>query len=97
MNKWDIGQEVSLKDYTEVALKCNELGDRHLEKQEDLYVVASNKKVIPTLEEQVRSLEEKYNMPRVVREGILSNPTAYSEFNVTKAQEIEELAEQLRN
>lgn len=97
MSKWDIGQEVLLEDYTEVALKCNELGDRHIESVEGSYFVVADKKTIPTIEEQVKQLELKYNLPRVMREGILSNPNAYSEFNVNKAREIEDLAEDLRN
>ena len=53
-------------------------------------------KPTPTLEEQVQELESKYNMPRVIREGILANPSAYSDFNVNRAKEIELLAEELR-
>lgn len=53
-------------------------------------------KPAPTLEEQVQELESKYNMPRVIREGILANPSAYSDFNVNRAKEIELLAEELR-
>ena len=43
----------------------------------------------PTLEETLEELEKKYNMPRVIREGILGNPSMYSEFNVNKARELE--------
>lgn len=50
----------------------------------------------PTLEEQLVELETKYNMPRVLREGILANPDAYSEFNVKRARELEALAEEIR-
>ena len=49
-----------------------------------------------TLEEQLVELENKYNMPRVIREGILGNPTMYSEFNVNRAKELEALAEEIR-
>jgi RNA binding exosome subunit len=41
-------------------------------------------------------LEQKYNMPRVIREGILGNPTMYSEFNVNRAKELEDIAEKIR-
>lgn len=54
------------------------------------------KKPEPTLEEQLETLEEKYNMPRVIREGILGNPTMYSEFNIKRARELEALAEEIR-
>ena len=50
----------------------------------------------PTLEEQLIELEVKYNMPRVLREGILANPTSYSEFNVNRAKELEAIAEEIR-
>lgn len=48
------------------------------------------------LKEELYKLEQQYNMPRVIREGILSNPTAYSEFNVKKAKELEEIAKKIR-
>ena len=35
-------------------------------------------------------------MPRVVREGILGNPSMYSEFNVNKAKDLEDIAEAIR-
>lgn len=53
-------------------------------------------KPAPTLEEQLVELETKYNMSRVLREGILANPDAYSEFNVKRARELEAIAEEIR-
>ena len=50
----------------------------------------------PTLQETLEALEEKYNMPRVIREGILGNPTMYSEFNVNRARELEDIADRIR-
>lgn len=52
---------------------------------------------LPTLEEQLTELEQKYNMPRVIREGILGNPSMYSEFNVLRARELEEIAKKIRD
>lgn len=49
------------------------------------------------LENQLKALENKYNMPRVIREGILGNPTAYSEFNVNRARDLEDLAKKVRD
>lgn len=51
----------------------------------------------PTLEEILIQKEQEYNMPRVIREGILGNPTVYSEFNVNRAKELEELAKTIRD
>lgn len=54
------------------------------------------KKPEPTLEEQVASLEIKYQMTRWQREGILAEGSLYSEYTKAKAQEIEDLAAELR-
>ena len=50
----------------------------------------------PTLEEQVIALEHKYEMNRWQREGILAEGSLYSDYAKAKAQEIEDLAEELR-
>lgn len=48
------------------------------------------------LEQELAELESKYGMPRVIREGILANPTMYSAFNVGRAKDLEDIAEQIR-
>ena len=53
-------------------------------------------KPAPTIAEQVLSLENEYKMNRWQREGILAEGSLYSEYTKNKAQEIEDLAEQLR-
>lgn len=50
----------------------------------------------PTLEEQVSALESKYQMTRWQREGILAEGSLYSDYTKAKAQEIENLASELR-
>ena len=50
----------------------------------------------PTIEEQVSSLEQIYGMTRWQREGILAEGSLYSEYTKSKAQEIEDLAKELR-
>ena len=50
----------------------------------------------PTIKEQVASLERTYGMTRWQREGILAEGSLYSEYTKAKAQEIEDLAKQLR-
>ena len=50
----------------------------------------------PTLEEQVAALEQQYQMNRWQREGILAEGSLYSDFAKSRAQQIEDLAEQLR-
>lgn len=49
-----------------------------------------------TIEEQVSSLEQTYGMTRWQREGILAEGSLYSEYTKSKAQEIEDLAKELR-
>lgn len=51
---------------------------------------------IEKLKKQLNKLEQEYNMPRVIREGILNNPNAYSQFNVNRARALEEIAERIR-
>ena len=50
----------------------------------------------PTLEEQVAKLEQEYGMTRWQREGILAEGSLYSDYTKAKAQEIEDLAAELR-
>ena len=54
------------------------------------------KKPEPTLEEQVYALESQYQMTRWQREGILAEGSLYSDYTKAKAQEIEDLAAELR-
>lgn len=49
------------------------------------------------LDQELAELESKYGMPRVIREGILANPSMYSQFNVNRAKELEELAKKIRD
>lgn len=51
----------------------------------------------PPLEEVLAGLEVKYSMPRVIREGILSHPEMYTEFNVKRAKDLEDLAKKVRD
>lgn len=50
----------------------------------------------PTLEEQLIQLEQEYQMNRWQRESILAPNSPYSEFTKKRAQELEDLAEQIR-
>lgn len=93
----EIGTIVTKENYTETAIKCNELGDRHIALIDGQYVIVANPEPAePTLEEQVSALESKYQMTRWQREGILAEGSLYSEYTKAKAQEIEDLAAELR-
>ena len=87
--------QFSNKEYADTASWCN-ANKAHLEDKDEYFEVVENTPYIPTLKEQLIQLEIKYNMPRVIREGILGNPTAYSEFNVNRAKDLEDLAKKVR-
>ena len=50
----------------------------------------------PTIEEQVTKLEAKTGLTRIMREMVLADNSGASDYIKAKAQEIEELAKQLR-
>ncbi|MBR2391947.1 MAG: hypothetical protein IKA93_00015 [Elusimicrobiaceae bacterium] len=92
----EIGQIVKKENYTKAAIWCNQNG-AHIEKKGEQYVIVANPAPKePTLEEQVASLEQAYGMSRWQREGILAEGSLFSDYTKAKAQEIEDLAEQLR-
>lgn len=51
----------------------------------------------PTLKEQLEQKEKEYQMNRWQREIILSANSGASDYNKQKAQELENIAEQIRN
>lgn len=93
-----IGQIITKDNYTSSAIWCN-TNNAHIEKQDGRYVIVENatSKPEPTLEEQVVSLEQTYGMTRWQREGILAEGSLYSDYTKAKAQEIEDLAKELRS
>ena len=50
----------------------------------------------PTIEEQVTKMEAETGLTRIIREGILAEGSMYSDYAKAKAQEIEDLAKELR-
>lgn len=93
----EIGQILTKENYTQGAIWCN-ANNAHIEKIDGQYVIVANPAPKePTIEEQVAKLEQDYNMTRWQREGILAEGSLYSEYTKAKAQEIEDLASQLRN
>lgn len=53
-------------------------------------------KPTPTIEEQLKEKEIQYNMSRWQHEYIVANSSLFPEFVVDRAQELEDLAEELR-
>ena len=87
--------EKNTKKYTEMAVWCND-NNAKVEDKGEYYEVVAVVIPEPTLEEQVVRLEREYGMNRWQREGILAEGSLYSEYTKNKAQEIEDIAEQLR-
>ena len=87
--------QYTTKEYAQTASWCN-ANNAHIEDKGEYYEVVENAPYVPTVEERLIELEGKYNMPRVIREIILANPDAYSQYNVLRAKELEELAETIR-
>ena len=87
--------EKNTKKYTEMAIWCNS-NNATIEDKGEYYEVVAVVIPEPTIEEQVIRLEREYGMNRWQREGILAEGSLYSQYTKNKAQEIEEIAEQLR-
>ena len=87
--------EKNTKKYTEMAVWCNS-NNATIEDKGEYYEIVAVVIPEPTIEEQVVRLEREYGMNRWQREGILAEGSLYSQYTKNKAQEIEELAENLR-
>ena len=94
--EFKIGQVLTKENYTQGAIWCN-ANNAHIEAKDGQYIIVVNAPIPePTIKEQVASLEQTYGMTRWQREGILAEGSLYSEYTKSKAQEIEDLAKELR-
>lgn len=85
------------KDYANTSIWCNS-NNAHIEDKGNYYEVVENSPAPePTIEEQLIMLENDYQMNRWQREGILAEGSLYSDYTKSKAQELEDLAEQIRH
>jgi len=101
-DKYPIGYEIVGSEYTEVAMYCNEKGDRTIEEVDGKYIVKAtpaptNEDILKQKRMKLSSLEQQYIMPRYLRDMILDHPEDYDEVVVNHATEIEKLAEEIRN
>ena len=93
---FDINDIVTKDNYTSSAIWCN-ANNAHIEAKDGQYIIVANAPAPEsTIEERVLSLEQTYGMTRWQREGILAEGSLYSEYTKAKAQEIEDLAKELR-
>ena len=93
---FEIGQVLTKENYTQGAIWCN-ANNAHIEKQGEQYVIVANAPAPElTLEEQVAKLEAETGLTRVMREMVLAENSGASDYVKAKANEIEDLAKQLR-
>ena len=94
--KFKIGQTFKGTYPPEAAVWCN-ANNAHIEVFDGVYTAVKNAPAPePTLEEQVAKLEAETGLTRVMREMVLAENSGSSEYVKAKAQEIEDLAKQLR-
>lgn len=79
---------------------CNS-NDYHIEEIESkgnvrMYKIVKNDVYVPTKEDILVQKEAEYGMNRWQREGILAEGSGYSDYTKSKAQELEDLAEEVR-
>ena len=96
MNKFKIEQTFKGTYPPEAAVWCN-ANNAHIEAKDGEYIIMANPSIPePTLEEQVAKLEAETGLTRVMREMVLSENSGASDYVKAKANEIENLAKQLR-
>ena len=94
---FEIGQVLTKANYTAAAVWCN-ANSAHIEKQNGAYVIVSNAPIPePTTEEQVAKMEAETGLTRFMREMVLAENSGASDYVKSKANEIEDLAKELRS
>ena len=93
---YKIGQTFKGTYPPEAAVWCN-ANNAHIEKQDGQYIIVANPPIPePTLAERVAKLEAETGLTRVMREMVLAENSGASDYVKAKANEIEDLAKQLR-
>lgn len=91
-----IGQVLMKGNYTQGAIWCN-ANNAHIEAKDGQYIIVANAPAPElTLEEQVAQMEAETGLTRVMREMVLAENSGASDYVKAKANEIEDLAKQLR-
>ena len=83
-------------NYQKIVNWCN-ANNATIEDKGAYYEVVAIVPKTPTLKQQVTMLENQNKMFRWQREAILAEGSTYSDYTKQKAQQIEDLAEQLRH
>ena len=92
---FEIGKVVTKQEFPKASTWANK-NNASVKLIEGEYIIIGPADTEPTLAEKVVALEQAYGMTRWQREGILAEGSLYSEYTKAKAQEIEDLAAELR-
>lgn len=96
-NIFGIGQILTKENYTQGAIWCN-TNNAHIEAKDGQYVIVANAPTSePTLKEQVAKMEAETGLTRIIREMVLAENSGSSNYVKSKAQEIEDIAKELRD
>lgn len=88
-------KDKTIENYSNMALWCNS-NNATIEDKGEYFEIVEIVPYTPTLKEQLEDLERTTGYTRAIRELILAENSGASEYVKNKAQEIEELAENLR-
>lgn len=88
-------QDKTIENYRDMAIWCNS-NKALIEDKGEYYEIVAIVQHKPTIKEQLEDLERKTGYSRAVRELILAENSGASEYVKNKAQEIENIAEQIR-
>lgn len=83
------------EEYANISVWCNS-NNATIEDKGDYYEVVAVIPHEPTLQEQLEALEHQYKMNRWQREIILAENSGASAYSKNKAQEIENIAQEIR-
>ena len=90
----DVGLGINIEYYTKLGMTEQDVEQAY---NGNWYLVGyAPTKPEPTLQERLEQLEKEYQMNRWQREAILAPNSPYSDFAKKRAQELENLAEQIR-
>lgn len=82
---FEMGEKVTLENYTQAAIACNKVGDRHIEEQGGQYVIVENSK--PTEEEMNKqNAETKKAELREFAVNAMMNTLAGNDMTVAKTE-----------
>ena len=90
---FETGAQITPRQYTAAAVWCNRNG-AHLERENSGYRIVANTPAGVAV--RLAALENKFGLPRALREVVLAENSGAQDYTRRKAQELETLARELR-